>query len=82
MGVVEWLKRGAPKNAALFDTAEVWPTINEAEERKLEQSLEDLADRPQDQVIDGIADLEAQHAVRRSYAWQKHWDLSPAGDRT
>ena len=76
MGVVEWLKRGAPKNAALFDTAEVWPTINEAEERKLEQSLEELSDRPQDEVIYGIADLEAQHAFRRSYPWQK-LGLSP-----
>ncbi len=76
MGVVEWLKRAAPKDVTLFETDEVWPTINEAEERKLEHALEGLADRPQDEVIRGIGDLEAQHGVRRGYPWQK-LGLSP-----
>ena len=45
----------------MFDTAEVWPNINESEERKLQQALESLVDRPQDEVIRRVAELEAQH---------------------
>ena len=76
-GVVEWLKRAAPKvPTAMFDTAEVWPTINESEELKLQQALESLVDRPQDDVIRQVAELEAQHAGRRGFAWQK-LGLSP-----
>jgi hypothetical protein len=76
-GVVEWLKRAAPKiPTAMFDTAEVWPNINENEERKLQMALESLVDRPQDEVGRRIAELEAQHAPRRRYPWQK-LGLSP-----
>ncbi len=70
-GIVEWLTRAAPKNPSMFDSAEVWPNINEREERTLQQALELLVDRPQDEVIRGIAELEAQHADRRGYPWQK-----------
>ena len=75
-GIVEWLKRAAPKDDNLFDTAEVWPTINEANERTLKEKLESLVDRSQDEVIRGVTELEAQHAVRRGYPWQK-LGLSP-----
>jgi len=75
-GVVEWLKRAAPKTLSIFDTAEVWPNINESEERGLQQALESLVDRPQDEVISRVAELEAQHAARRNYPWQK-LGLSP-----
>ena len=75
-GIVEWLKRAAPKNPGLFDSAEVWPGINEREERLLQQTLESLVDRPQDEVIARVAELEKQHAVRRAYPWQK-LGLSP-----
>lgn len=75
-GIMEWLKRAAPKDATLFETAEVWPSLNESEERRLQQDLEPLADRPQDEVIRRVAELEAQHAVRRGYPWQK-LKLSP-----
>ena len=74
-GIVEWLKRAAPKQS-LFDTAEVWPSINESEERSLQQALESLVDRPQDEVIRRVAELEAQHGGRRAYPWQK-LGLSP-----
>ena len=70
-GIVEWLKRAAPKDSSMFDSAEVWPSINENEEQKLQQALESLVDRPQDEVIGRISELEAQHASRRSYPWQK-----------
>jgi hypothetical protein len=70
-GVVKWLRRAAPKVETMFDTAEVWPSINESEERKLQKALESLADRPQDEVIRRVAELEAQHSVRRLYPWQK-----------
>jgi hypothetical protein len=75
-GVVEWLKRAAPKKMGMFDSAEVWPHINESEERKLQEALESLVDRSQDEVIRGVAELEEQHAVRRSYPWYK-LGLSP-----
>jgi hypothetical protein len=70
-GIVEWLKRAAPKNPSLFDSAEVWPGINEQEERLLQKALEPLVDRPQDEVIARVAELEKQHAPRRAYPWQK-----------
>jgi hypothetical protein len=70
-GVVEWLRRAAPKVPTMFDSAEIWPHINESEERKLQQTLESLVDRPQDEVIRRVAELESQHAARRGYAWQK-----------
>lgn len=75
-GVVEWLKRAAPKAPGMFDSAEVWPSINESEERALQNALEALVDRPQNEVIRGIAALEAVHADRRAYPWQK-LGLSP-----
>lgn len=75
-GIVEWLKRAAPKETSMFDTAEVWPDVNEREERALQQALAKLVDRPQHEVISGIADLENQHAPRRQYPWQK-LGLSP-----
>ncbi|WP_035610950.1 BREX-1 system phosphatase PglZ type B [Haloferula sp. BvORR071] len=75
-GIVHWLKRAAPKEASIFDTAEVWPDINEREERALQQALTKLADRPQHEAITGIAELEKQHAPRRRYPWQQ-LGLSP-----
>jgi len=73
-GVVEWLKRAA--TYSLFDSADVWPNINEREEKALQQALEGLTDQPQDVTIRKLAELEQQHAVRRSYPWQK-LGLSP-----
>jgi hypothetical protein len=75
-GVVEWLKRAAPKVPSVFDSAEVWPHINASEERQLQQALELLVDRPQHEVIARIAELETQHGGRRRYPWQK-LGLSP-----
>lgn len=75
-GIVEWLKRAAPKDPQMFDTAEVWPDLNEREERVLQQALTKLVDLPQHEAAKGIAALEKQHGVRRAYAWQK-LDLSP-----
>lgn len=75
-GIVEWLKRAAPKDPGMFDSAEVWPNINESEERKLQLALELLSNRPQDEVIRRLAELEAEHAERRLHPWQK-LSLSP-----
>lgn len=75
-GVVDWLKRAAPKTPGMFDSAETWPSINEKEEQSLKLALEALADRPQDEVIQGLAELEGQHAERRRYPWRK-LGLSP-----
>jgi hypothetical protein len=76
LGVVEWLKRAAPKNQEMSFTADVWPTVNEAEERKLDEGLKALVDRPQEDVIQGVLGLEALHGDRRAYPWQK-LDQSP-----
>ena len=75
-GIVQWLKRAAPKVQTMFDSAEVWPNINEREERELQKALESLVDRQQGDVIQRIAELEAQHCLRRGYPWQK-LGLSP-----
>ena len=72
LGIVDWLKRASPKDPRpMFDTAEVWPDINETEERELQKALESLVDQPQDEAIRGVGELEAKHAGRRSYPWQK-----------
>jgi hypothetical protein len=76
LGVVGWLTRAVPKDPTMFDSAEVWPTVNENEERNLQQALESLVDRPQDQVIHRVGELEARHCGRRGYPWQK-LGLSP-----
>ena len=75
-GIVEWLKRAAPKDPQMFDTAEIWPDLNEREERALHQALAKLVDRPQHEAIQGITELEKHHALRRRYPWQK-LGLSP-----
>lgn len=75
-GIVEWLRRAAPKSPGMFDSAETWPTINEGEERALKQALEALADRPQDEAIQRLAELENRHAERRRHPWQR-LGLSP-----
>jgi len=75
-GIVEWLKRAAPKDPQMFDTAEIWPDLNEREERALHHALAKLADRPQHEAIQGITELEKHHALRRRYPWQK-LGLSP-----
>ena len=75
-GIVEWLKRAAPKIPTMFDSAEVWPHLNERDERQLQQAMEALMDRPPDQVTPRLAELESQHGVRRRYPWPK-LGLSP-----
>lgn len=75
-GIVEWLRRAAPQSPGMFDSAETWPSINEREEQALKQALEALADRPQDEVAQRLAELEDRHAERRRYPWQQ-LGLSP-----
>jgi hypothetical protein len=69
-GVVEWLKRAAPKSPTMFDSSEVWPHLNERDERQLQQIMESLVDRPPDEVSSRVAEAESQHANRRSFPWQ------------
>lgn len=70
-GIVEWLQKAAPKDAALFDTAEVWPNINQSDEEKLQQALLELTTLSPDKVSQKLAELEKDHAQRRSYIWHK-----------
>jgi hypothetical protein len=75
-GVVEWLRKSTPKDGGLFATSEVWPDINEREERLLRRELEALANKPQDEAIRGVLELDAKHGKRREYPWFK-LGLSP-----
>lgn len=75
-GIVDWLKRAAPKSPGMFDSAETWPSINESEEQALKHALDALADRPQDEVIQRLAELEDHHGERRRHPWQR-LGLSP-----
>lgn len=75
-GIVEWLKKAAPKNPTLHDSAKVWPHLNERDERQVQSALEALADRPSDEVARRLGELETQHGKRRHYPWQK-LGLSP-----
>jgi hypothetical protein len=70
-GVAEWLKRAAPKQPSMFDSAEVWPDMNRIEESALAKALESLADLPPHEAIQSVIDLESKHAPRREYVWQK-----------
>ncbi len=69
-GIVGWLNRAAPQSPGMFDSAEVWPSINESEERQLQQALELLNDRPQDEATRRVAELETRHGGRRSHPWR------------
>ena len=60
----------------MFDSAEVWPHLNERDERQLHAELVALGDRPPDEVVRRIAELETQHGARRHYPWSK-LELSP-----
>jgi hypothetical protein len=75
-GIVEWLKRAAPKSPTIFDSAEVWPHLNERDERQLQSAALALEDRPSAEVTRRLAELETQHGARRRYPWQK-LGLSP-----
>jgi hypothetical protein len=75
-GVVYWLNKAAPKQAGVFDSAETWPSVNDAEERDLHRALESLAESTAHAAALRILELEARHGVRRGYAWTK-LGLSP-----
>ena len=69
--MVEWLRKADPKDATLFDTAEVWPNINQSEEGKLQQALQALTTLSPDKVTQQLAELEKLHAQRRGFIWHK-----------
>lgn len=69
-GVVEWLRRAAPKSPSMYDTGEVWPSINEEQERQLGTALAALKDQPQDRAAREILELESHHGMRRQYPWR------------
>ncbi|WP_353267986.1 BREX-1 system phosphatase PglZ type B [Gemmatimonas sp.] len=78
-GVVDWLNKAAPKQAGVFDSAETWPSVNDAEERDLHRALESLAENAAHDATARILELEARHGVRRGYAWTK-LGLSPVAN--
>lgn len=69
-GVVGWLRRAAPKNTTLFDTEEVWPTMNEDQEKELDAALKQCIDKPQDEAVRAVKELEARHGKRRQHVWR------------
>lgn len=69
-GVVEWLRRAGPKTRSMYDTGEVWPSINDQQERELATALAGAANLPQDKAAQEILQLESHHGVRRRYPWR------------
>lgn len=69
-GVVEWLRRAGPKVPSMYDTGEVWPSINAQQEHELAATLAALANLPQDRAAHEIRQLESYHGVRRQYPWR------------
>lgn len=73
-GVVEWLRKAAPKELSLFDSdraTEVWPDHNDRAELALAAAMTALGDRPQAEVIERIKILESANAKRRSSPWAR-----------
>ncbi len=75
-GVVEWLNKAAPKQLSVFDSAEVWPSVNEGEERELRSELEKLVIAAPHEAGVRVLELEGRHGVRRKNAWTQ-LGLSP-----
>jgi hypothetical protein len=69
-GVVGWLRRAGPKKPSMYDTAEVWPSINEHQEQDLAATLGALVNQPQHTVASRVLELEGQHGPRRHYPWR------------
>lgn len=69
-GVVEWLRRAGPKTRSMYDTGEVWPSINDQQERELATALTAVANLPQNKAIHEILQLESHHGTRRLYPWR------------
>jgi hypothetical protein len=69
-GIVEWLRRAEPKTRSMYETSEVWPSINGEQERQLRSALAALKDQPQDRAAREILELESQHGMRRQYPWR------------
>ncbi len=73
-GVVDWLRKAAPKELSLFDSdrgGEVWPDHNDRAEVALASALASLGDRPQAEVVERVKTLEVANARRRSYPWTR-----------
>jgi hypothetical protein len=74
-GLVELLRRAKPitKAGEPFPllTSEAWPQDNEAEEAELRQALCTLAAIPASEARARLQELEAKHALRRSWVWAK-----------
>lgn len=70
-GVVTALEGAGPPASAgwSLSDAEVWPSVNEAAERALEEGLRALRDAPPPQVLAGIRALEEAHGARRGFVW-------------
>lgn len=69
-GAVDWLRRAAPKSRSMYDTGEVWPSINDEQERQLRIALAALKDQSQDRAAREIQELESHHGIRRQYPWR------------
>ena len=70
-GVVEWLWKASPQQKSLFDTPEVWPRLNEEEEKTLAGALAALATKSSADIVERLKALETTHGQRRNYPWAK-----------
>lgn len=67
-GVRDALDRAQPTDQLALD-AEPWPAENEKRENELRVALSALEDKPSHLARQALAELEKQHAVRRSWVW-------------
>ncbi|WP_104992436.1 BREX-1 system phosphatase PglZ type B [Deinococcus sp. NW-56] len=70
-GVVAALEGVGPPASAgwTLAAAEVWPGVNDAAERALEEGLRALVGRPGPEVAVGVQALEDAHGARRGFVW-------------
>ena len=70
-GVVEWLWKASPQQESLFDTPEVWPRLNDEEEKALAKALAALGSKSSGEIAERLQALETAHGPRRNHPWAK-----------
>lgn len=69
-GIESLLRRSRPSGVLALDR-ERWPDLNDAAEGELRQALDRLPGRPHADACRIVAELERDHAPRRSWVWTR-----------
>ena len=67
----EVLRRAGQGKSDPTNRSEAWPQDNEAEEKRLQQALVELRDKPPDASRHKVADVEREHGLRRGWVWRE-----------